>query len=85
MSSDQDPVRPEWNGYDKYSLLSSISLGFFAMWFVAGIPLSFYVRFQTEDLASKSSYCQMTFWLMGLALFFMWLLWFSMYAAQLNP
>ena len=28
---------------------------------------------------------RMAFWLTGLELFLMWLLWFIMYAAQINP
>ena len=41
---------------DKYTQMTYISLGFLALWFVFGIPLAFYVRGQTMDLASKGSY-----------------------------
>ena len=47
-----------YDGPDKFALLTWISIGFAAGWGVIGIPLSFYVRAQTEDLNSKSSYCQ---------------------------
>ena len=41
---------------DKMQQMYYISLGFLAMWFVFGIPMSFYVRGQTMDVASKGTY-----------------------------
>ena len=75
----------DWSGTDKLTQLGYISLGYVVTWPVVGLILALYVRSATQDPNSKSSYAQMTFWLVGLALFFMWLLWFSMYAAQLHP
>ena len=65
--------------------LYSISLGSLVAWPVIGLILAFYVRGQTKDQSSRNSYAQMTFWLVGLAIFHMWLLWFSMYSAHNYP
>jgi len=54
---------------------------FFGLWLIGGFAIGFYVRGATEDESEKSYNCQMAFWLCGLACFFMWLLWFSMFAA----
>ena len=60
--SGDDPMpnieRSGWNGIEKYKLLSYISAGFASGWFIIGIPLSLYVRAQTEDVTCKNSYCQ---------------------------
>ena len=50
--------RTGWNGIKKKDLLTYISAGFASGWFIIGIPLSLYVRAQTEDVTCKSSYCQ---------------------------
>ena len=50
--------RTGWTGIGKYYLFSYISAGFASGWFIIGIPLSLYVRAQTEDVTCKSSYCQ---------------------------
>ena len=41
---------------DKYTQMGYITAGFAAFWFVFGVPLAFYVRGQTMDQASKSTY-----------------------------
>ena len=70
---------------DKYTQLAYISIGFAVAWPVIGIPLALYVYSQTKDEVSKLEYSMAAFFLTGLALFFMWLLWFSMYSAQNYP
>mmetsp|Transcript_8611 Transcript_8611/g.14558 ORF Transcript_8611/g.14558 Transcript_8611/m.14558 type:complete len:94 (-) Transcript_8611:192-473(-) len=83
---EQDTFQREaYNGADKFAMLGWISLGFLIAWPVIGIILAIYVRVQTVDPASKGTYTQMAFWLTGLALFHMWLLWFTMYAAHNYP
>ena len=60
--SGDDPMpnldRPHWNGTEKFKLMQYISAGFASAWFIVGIPLSLYVRVQTEDHTCKNSYCQ---------------------------
>ena len=55
---EQQPGKIDYKGTKTMDLLQYISLGFFAMWFIFGIPLSFYVRSQTLDAASKWTFCQ---------------------------
>ena len=50
--------RDPWTGTDKYVLMRYITLGYAMTWLVVGLPLAFYVRAQTADVACKSSYCQ---------------------------
>ena len=53
-----DDFQKIYSGPKAMDLLTYISLGFLATWFLFGIPLAFYVRSQTLDQASKWSYCQ---------------------------
>ena len=71
---------------DKYMNLLYISLGYLGLWIIGGISTAFYVRgkYLPAD-RDRDYYCGLTFWLFGLAIFLMWLLWFVMYAAQINP
>ena len=71
---------------DKYMNLLYISLGYLGVWIVAGLSTAFYVRgkYEARD-KDRDYYCSLTFWLFGLAIMLMWLLWFIMYAAQINP
>ena len=73
-----------WYGTDKYTQMWDLHVAFLSLWIGVGTFLGVYVRSQMKEASQKTSYCMMTFWLTGLAVFFMWLLWFSVYAAQLN-
>ena len=71
---------------NKYTNIGYISLGYFLVWIGGGILLLFYVRSHYEVMdKDRSYYSALAFWLFGLAIFLMWLLWFLMYAAQVNP
>ena len=70
---------------DKYENMTNITVAFLCFWLGAGTFIGVYVRGQMKEQSQKNSYCFLTFWLVGLAILFMWLLWFSMYSAQLNP
>ena len=80
-----EPVDPGYTGIDNMVLLGVITLGYLFAWLGLGALLALYVRANTKDERSKTDNCWLTFWLVGLASFFMWLLWFSVYAAHLNP
>ena len=78
------PDGPSLHG-DKYEQMWSLNVMFVCIWLGAGTFIGVYVRGQMKEPAQRNSYCFLTFWLVGLAVLFMWLLWFSMYSAQLNP
>ena len=42
---------------DKLDQMMYITYGYIGLWIVGGTLLSFYVRAQTSDVASKGQYC----------------------------
>ena len=71
--------------WDKFSVMKWMSVGYAAAWIIVGSIITIYVNVQTVDKSMKRTYSSMAFFLTGLATFLMWLLWFTMFAAQLNP
>ena len=85
MSEYKGPNNADGDFTHKGVLLTNISLGFAFAWPFVGLILMVYVRSQTKDPSMKSNNGNLAFWLTGLALFYMWLLWFCMFASQMNP
>ena len=73
------------NHWDKFNVMKWMTVGYAAAWIIVGSIITIYVNVQTVDATMKRTYSTMAFFLTGLSTFLMWLLWFTMFAAQLNP
>ena len=52
---------------------------------VSSLFFAFYVKGKTRDLSQKKDNCVMTFWLVLLAVFLMWVMWICAFMHQMYP
>ena len=85
MSSLPFPPAPTVEQSQKYHNFFVGSAIFGAIALVLSITLPFYVGMKTQDKSMKGNNMCMTFGLVWLALFYMWISWSTFYQAQLWP